>query len=840
MFPRRRRRICPSRRIGDRCPRVAQRWTLTTSFRRQGRQRVCLKTARCAGTCGRVSGIIGLTPSLITQSRLHSSSGQRKRWKDNSALDASFCSDSYSPMRSAEFLNRDLEDEIRATNSKSDKEKAYIYKKRYMDTYGFAVGLARHLEHLQRVQADRRDEIEVLKAKIKTQDRIIDTITDHDVRNGHHTEKRIQALCREVAMMSRHLAERDGYIENLQHEREESVRTMNRLKLSHAACQSGNCASSTASQSYSSVESIEVQALQEKLAAVTREKDQAVAEVSSWKTQYNTLENTCNRLKAERATCADAVKRSEEQMDALRNCFEKGKYDVEMTGRRVSELTTERDELRTKLDSLQLNHRVSTENEKRYLDMLTSQHAAVDEARQRIHVLENELVETKRRLAELSEKAQHVTLLDRELSQTKNELAAAQSRIHMLEQQAHVAKKELNDLEARHHEREVMLETRIYQGELVRRSLHNKVMELKGNIRVFCRVRPVLLHEEASFGEDIFAFPDYSGERRIIELQACPRSHQGYGQNGSKDTVKKYQFDFDMVFDGGCTQEELFLEVSALVQSALDGYNVCIFAYGQTGSGKTYTMQGVEEDPINAPAHRGIVGRGLSHIFATIADLRSSSWDFTVSLEMTEIYNETLRDLLAAPGSTDKVDLRLDADGKPTVVNSCVHRVKDEFEALKLLQKAMSRRATKMTNMNDRSSRSHCVITLRLNGVNGLNGERRNGVVHLVDLAGSERLSKSGSGNDRETMKETQSINKSLSSLGNVIGALAKKSAHVPFRDSKLTHFLSPSLGGDSKTLMICNLSPLPQHRDESLNSLRFAKTANSCEIAFPSFSNRS
>lgn len=130
-------------------------------------------------------------------------------------------------------------------------------------------------------------------------------------------------------------------------------------------------------------------------------------------------------------------------------------------------------------------------------------------------------------------------------------------------------------------------------------------MELKGNIRVFCRVRPVLFNERTLAGEDrvrgiyvtagpfdtilttfhvqVFSFPDNSGERRQIELHANPRAHISYGQNGGRDAVKKYNFDFDMVFDGSSSQEDVFLEVSALVQSALDGYSVCIFAYGQTG-----------------------------------------------------------------------------------------------------------------------------------------------------------------------------------------------------------------------------------------------------------------
>ncbi|GMF16131.1 unnamed protein product [Phytophthora lilii] len=112
-------------------------------------------------------------------------------------------------------------------------------------------------------------------------------------------------------------------------------------------------------------------------------------------------------------------------------------------------------------------------------------------------------------------------------------------------------------------------------------------------------------------------------------------------------------------------------------------------------------------------ADMGIVGRAISHIFAGMDDLRSSGWEFSASLELVEIYNETLRDLLAPVGSTDKIDLRLDSEGKVAVVNSCIHEVTNDQEAWSLLREAMTRRSTKSTKMNDRSSRSHCVITFR-------------------------------------------------------------------------------------------------------------------------------
>lgn len=154
-------------------------------------------------------------------------------------------------------------------------------------------------------------------------------------------------------------------------------------------------------------------------------------------------------------------------------------------------------------------------------------------------------------------------------------------------------------------------------------------------------------------------------------------------------------------------------------------------------------MQGQEDsagyEMMQPSSHMGIVGRAIAHIYATIADLKSSGWDFSVSLEMIEIYNETLRDLLAPIGvsglgefvihahdccthamfcgvllqSLEKVDLRLDADGKPAIANSCIHTVANELDAWQMLRKAMVKRSTKATSMNDRSSRSHCVITFR-------------------------------------------------------------------------------------------------------------------------------
>ncbi|KAF3499566.1 hypothetical protein F2Q69_00043644, partial [Brassica cretica] len=338
-----------------------------------------------------------------------------------------------------------------------------------------------------------------------------------------------------------------------------------------------------------------------------------------------------------------------------------------------------------------------------------------------------------------------------------------------------------------------------------------------------------LVNEVASLKVELQQAKD-ERDHHLTELKTFQAEAAKY--NDFKDTIAELE-----VFVPNTSQEDVFIEISQLVQSALDGYKVCIFAYGQTGSGKTYTMMG---KPGNVE-EKGLIPRCLEQIFETRQSLRSQGWKYELQVSMLEIYNETIRDLLSTNKEAVRTDngvspqkhaIKHDAHGNTHVAELTILDVKSSREVSFLLDHAARNRSVGKTQMNEQSSRSHFVFTLRISGVNESTEQQVQGVLNLIDLAGSERLSKSGSTGDR--LKETQAINKSLSSLGDVIFALGKKEDHVPFRNSKLTYLLQPCLGGDSKTLMFVNIAPESSSTGESLCSLRFAARVNACEIGTP------
>ncbi|XLS52441.1 hypothetical protein HN51_013118 [Arachis hypogaea] len=290
-------------------------------------------------------------------------------------------------------------------------------------------------------------------------------------------------------------------------------------------------------------------------------------------------------------------------------------------------------------------------------------------------------------------------------------------------------------------------ESQIVEGEKLRKKLHNTILELKGNIRVFCRVRP-LLPDDGTGTDMVVSYPTSTESLgRGIELV----------QNG-----QKYPFTFDKVFHHDASQNDVFLEISQLVQSALDGYKVCIFAYGQTGSGKTYTMMGRPD----APDLKGLIPRSLEQIFQTSQSLKDQGWKYKMQASILEIYNETIRDLLSnRPCGIDQTrtdngvpgkqyNIKHDANGNTHVSDLTIVDVCSVNEISSLLKQAAQCRSVGRTQMNEHSSRSHFVFTLRICGINENTEQQVQGVLNLIDLAGSERLSRSGATGDR--LKETQ------------------------------------------------------------------------------------
>uniref|UniRef100_A0A3Q1AN24 Kinesin family member 13Bb n=1 Tax=Amphiprion ocellaris TaxID=80972 RepID=A0A3Q1AN24_AMPOC len=266
-----------------------------------------------------------------------------------------------------------------------------------------------------------------------------------------------------------------------------------------------------------------------------------------------------------------------------------------------------------------------------------------------------------------------------------------------------------------------------------------------------------------------------------------------------------------------------------LLDNAFMGYNACIFAYGQTGSGKSYTMMGSAEQP-------GLIPRLSSSLFSRTVQEAREGESFTVEVSYMEIYNEKVRDLLDPKGSRQALRVREHKVLGPYVDGLSHLAVASYKDIESLMSEGNKSRTVAATNMNEESSRSHAVFNIILTHTlmdlqSGTSGEKVS-KLSLVDLAGSERAAKTGAAGER--LKEGSNINKSLSTLGLVISALAEqgagknKSKFVPYRDSVLTWLLKDSLGGNSRTAMVATISPAADNYDETLSTLRYADRAKS------------
>lgn len=291
--------------------------------------------------------------------------------------------------------------------------------------------------------------------------------------------------------------------------------------------------------------------------------------------------------------------------------------------------------------------------------------------------------------------------------------------------------------------------------------------------------------------------------------------------------VKDQTFGFDRIFDDNASQADVYeATTKPLLDSVIDGYNATVFAYGATGCGKTHTITGTVQQP-------GIIFLTMQELFERVGELATDKVT-EISLSYLEIYNETIRDLLA-PEATPKggLMLREDSNQAVSVAGLSSHHPKNVEEVMDMIIQGNELRTMSPTAANATSSRSHAVLQINVAQKDrnaSVEEPHTMATLSIIDLAGSERAS--ATKNRGERLLEGANINKSLLALGSCINALCdpRKRNHVPYRNSKLTRLLKFSLGGNCKTVMIVCVSPSSEHFDETQNTLRYANRAKNIQ----------
>ncbi|KAJ5653876.1 hypothetical protein N7490_000879 [Penicillium lividum] len=357
-----------------------------------------------------------------------------------------------------------------------------------------------------------------------------------------------------------------------------------------------------------------------------------------------------------------------------------------------------------------------------------------------------------------------------------------------------------------------------------------------GNVRVVVRVRKFLPREIERQAECLISMDPHT---QMTRLSAPKPSLDDRGKPKSQARGKILEdksFTFDNSFWSHDEEDEHFAHqedvYNCLGEEFLDhnfeGYHTCIFAYGQTGSGKSYTMMGTPEQP-------GLIPRTCEDLFQRIEDSPSPDISYNVRVSYFEVYNEHVRDLLVPrTDSPHYLRIRESPSEGPYVKDLTEVTARNYAELMKFMRKGDMSRTVASTKMNDTSSRSHAVFTITLKQIHhDLSTDEtteRTARIRLVDLAGSERAKSTEATGQR--LREGSNINKSLTTLGRVIAALAdskkargrKGKELVPYRDSILTWLLKDSLGGNSKTAMIACIAPADY--EETLSTLRYADQA--------------
>ncbi|KAH6978582.1 P-loop containing nucleoside triphosphate hydrolase protein [Fusarium venenatum] len=363
-------------------------------------------------------------------------------------------------------------------------------------------------------------------------------------------------------------------------------------------------------------------------------------------------------------------------------------------------------------------------------------------------------------------------------------------------------------------------------------------MDGGGNVKVVVRVRAFLKRELERQAKCLIEMDPIT---QLTTLSSPDEPDAEAAKLKTRKVIEEKKFTFDNSFwshdtddEHYATQEDVYNSLGEdFLDHNFEGYHTCIFAYGQTGSGKSYTMMGTPDQP-------GLIPRTCEDLFERIdaAHSENSNVAYNVRVSYFEVYNEHVRDLLVPPQTTHKAPNYLKIRESPTegpyVKDLTEVPVRNINEILRYMKLGDTSRTVASTKMNDTSSRSHAVFTIMLKQIHHDmetdETTERSSRIRLVDLAGSERAKATEATGAR--LREGSNINKSLTTLGRVIAALAdpkssragKRRDVVPYRDSILTWLLKDSLGGNSKTAMIACIAP--SDYDETLSTLRYADQA--------------
>lgn len=328
--------------------------------------------------------------------------------------------------------------------------------------------------------------------------------------------------------------------------------------------------------------------------------------------------------------------------------------------------------------------------------------------------------------------------------------------------------------------------------------LKNKIKEkyfsIRGNLRIMARIRPSLYNESS-----VRSF--VVKENEVIS---------------TADLKKEYCF--DKVYNINTSTKEMLTEITPLISSVLKGRNSCLISYGATGTGKTYTLQGNKES-------KGLVYLIGNEIFNKSTEIISDSMldtkKYSLSMSMIEVYNDSIYNLITNKETNHSLNIYENSEGSLIIPELNIVEVNNIDECEKLIRIVKKLRQTSNNSFNERSSRSHCIITFYLKQSSS-NGSTVKSRFNIIDLAGSERLSKCNFPIENTQKQEVSFINSSLNALSNVLFALASSQNHVPYRDSKLTHFLKESFSEGYNLLLLLHVSPTYEEILESISTLEF------------------